>query len=452
MVPAPQTTGRYLVLLDETDVSAGIQAIGNFTGVTDFAHTADFEGRAIAPTQLPGATSLVLDDLGVAVVSLDTDQVRSLSTASLSQHLPLTIEPERVVYAMANPDPVKRLIPPMNNPGGMNLGGMNLGADNVNVSLEYLKGYRDAVHQLVEQLSAGAIVAGIGGESGDLLSPQEITWGLQRTRVSTSCYSGAGVRVAVLDTGLDLTHPDFVGRTITSKSFVPEEDVQDGNGHGTHCIGTACGSLTSHLPRYGVAYAADIFAGKVLSDEGNGSDGGILAGINWAIANGCQIISLSLGAPVQQGQTYSKVYEQVSKRSMNRGSLIIAAAGNDSWRQFGVIQAVSHPANCPSIMAVAALNDQLAIAPFSNGGLNARGGQIDIAAPGVDIYSAWPMPTGYNTISGTSMATPHVAGIAALFAEATAARGYDLWTHLTQHAQRLPAASRDVGSGLVQAI
>jgi len=120
--------------------------------------------------------------------------------------------------------------------------------------------------------------------------------------------------------------------------------------------------------------------------------------------------------------------------------------------QFGVIQAVSHPANCPSIMAVAALNEGLAIAPFSNGGLNPRGGQIDIAAPGVDIYSAWPMPTRYNTISGTSMATPHFAGIAALFAEATAAYGYDLWAHLTQHARRLPAASRDVGSGLVQAI
>jgi subtilisin len=112
---------------------------------------------------------------------------------------------------------------------------------------------------------------------------------------------------------------------------------------------------------------------------------------------------------------------------------------------------VGHPANCPSIMAVAALDQRLDVAWFSCAGLNPRGGQVDIAAPGVDIYSSWPS-TLYNTISGTSMATPHVAGIAALIAEAdSSARGHALWTRLIQAADRLNQPARDVGAGLVQA-
>ncbi|WP_191062085.1 S8 family serine peptidase, partial [Geminicoccus harenae] len=132
------------------------------------------------------------------------------------------------------------------------------------------------------------------------------------------------------------------------------------------------------------------------------------------------------------------------------GSLIVAAAGNSSQRP-NRLAPVGHPANCTSIMAVAAVDQRLEVAWFSCAGLNPQGGQIDLAAPGVAVYSAWP-GTLYNTINGTSMATPHVAGIAALFAEADPnARGQALWARLVQTARRLDQPARDVGTGLVQA-
>jgi subtilisin family serine protease len=171
-----------------------------------------------------------------------------------------------------------------------------------------LQGYRDAVTNLVDNL----ISTEQGVKTLAVEAEATVTWGLQATKVVNSRFSGRGIKVAVLDTGFDLTHPDFVGRKIISKSFVDNEEVQDKQGHGTHCIGTACGPLTpSILPRYGVAYDAEIYVGKVLSNQGSGSDTGILAGITWAIANGCRIISMSLGARVEPGQAFSKIFEAV---------------------------------------------------------------------------------------------------------------------------------------------
>lgn len=442
-VPKPQTTGKFLVLLDDDEVNEGVRAISNATGIQDFARPQDFQDNAISPSLLAGTDAFVLDELGVAVVSLQPDQVQSLNQAVPTTNALITVEPERIVYAITEPGNEKLIRTLPAAPSSI---------VPANIPLDYLKGYRDGINHLIDHLigltDATAPVQEIGVPPLD----PGYTWGLQLTKVSTSGYSGLGIRVAVLDTGLDLTHPDFAGRSITSKSFVEGEEVQDGNGHGTHCIGTACGPQTPEtLPRYGVAFNCEIYAGKVLSNAGSGEDGGILAGIDWAIANGCQVISMSLGAPVEPGQSYSQVYERVGRRALRRGTLIVAAAGNDSRRP-GRVVPVSHPANCPSIMAVAALDQNLQVAFFSNGGLNIRGGQIDIAGPGVDVYSTWYLPDRYKTISGTSMATPHVAGIAALFAEATGNTGRALWAELTQSAQRLSLPSRDVGSGLVQAV
>jgi subtilisin family serine protease len=233
---------------------------------------------------------------------------------------------------------------------------------------------------------------------------------------------------------------------------VQGEEAQDGHGHGTHCIGTACGPRKpGQLPRYGVASDAEIYAGKVLNNQGSGTDANILAGINWALANKCAIISMSLGAPVQVGQTYSLVYESVARRALAAGTLMIAAAGNESEPP-QLIAPVGHPANCPSVIAGGALDNKLNVAWFSSGARNPQGGQVDIAGPGVNIRSSWPRPKLYNTISGTSMATPHVAGIAALYAEAEPAmRGAPLAWLLLQYARRLTLPTRDVGVGFVQA-
>jgi subtilisin family serine protease len=432
-IAQPQTTGKYLVLLRENEVNAGIEILSDAAGVTGVARAADFEANALSGQQLENAETLIFDNLGVAVVTLDPDQLQSLNLEKAdSSSVIEEIEPERVVYAVSDVG-VSRLGQPMSS-------------STTNVSVEYLRGYRDGVTKLVDQL--------LSTDEGDGTLPpveSETTWGVQATKVITSRFSGRGIKVAVLDTGFDLTHPDFIGRKIISKSFIENQEVQDAHGHGTHCIGTACGPLSPPIfPRYGVAYDAEIYVGKVLSNEGSGSDRQILAGITWAIANGCQVVSMSLGAATVLGQQYSKIFEAVGRRALRSGTLIIAAAGNESSRPDNIAP-VSHPANCPSIMAVAALDSQLQVAYFSCGGLESNGGHVDIAGPGVDVYSTWPMETRYNTISGTSMATPHVAGIAALYAEATGATGQALWTLLTQNAQRLPLSSVDVGIGFVQA-
>ncbi len=429
------TTGRYLVLLRSEDMAAGVKALTDTAGLK-VTRTADILGGAAEPDRLSGSEAIVFDKLGVAVVDSPPDQVQVLGSADTDPNNPvLIVEPERFVYAIEDRPAAPGAGPTLRLP------------------VEYLQGYRDAVNHMVDKvLMAGGMAAYAAGEEAELSDDDEFTWGLKATRVDRTWYTGRGVKVAVLDTGLDLQHPDFVGRTITSQSFIEGEEVQDANGHGTHCIGTACGpKRPQQLPRYGVATGADIFAGKVLSDGGRGSDSGILAGIEWALTNECDIISMSLGARVFPGQTFSRVFEAVAQRALAQGTLIIAAAGNESSRPF-IIWPVGHPANCPSVLAVGALDPKLGIASFSCGGINPQGGQVDIAGPGVAVRSSWPGSDLYNTISGTSMATPHVAGIAALLAEANSqVRGGPLGWLLLQSSRRLELPSRDVGAGLVQA-
>jgi subtilisin len=421
-------TGRYIVLLpDSSDAANAANQINAASGLS-LRNSTEFDGEIFTTQDLDNCDGILLDKIGVAIVNKNPNFENAISTLSSQNNM--IVEPERVVYAT---------------------GLLEANSEN------YIKGYRDAINSLADILLRNPEEE--TAEDQDLdTSAVGATWGLKATRVvptsflSYNPYNGAGIKVAILDTGFDLTHPDFAGRPIVHQSFISGEAVQDGHGHGTHCTGTACGPLnpSPSIERYGIAYNASIYIGKVLSNGGSGGDGGILAGINWAIANGCAVISMSLGGNVN-GAGYSAVYENVAVNALNRGCLIIAAAGNASSRP-GVIKPVSHPANCPSIMAVGAVDSSLNVASFSCGGLFPTYGGIDIVGPGVGVFSSVKMPARYATWNGTSMATPHVAGIAALWAQASGERGMNLWRKLTTTAKPLPAhPTRDVGAGLVQA-
>jgi subtilisin family serine protease len=435
-------TGKYLVVMQEDGVQDGLKLLKQSAGLNQVCRANEFGGSAVEMESAAAADVLVLDHLNVAVINADPDQFAGLQADATAEGPIQFLEPERYMYALSEPS----------------------------LSLDYLRGYRDSIDDLFRRLSGAGPHGEAEFEAAGFGDTARTTWGLIATKVDQSRYQGRGTKVAVLDTGLDLGHPDFVGRAVTSQSFVTGETVQDRVGHGTHCAGTVGGrrAPTSAGRRYGSAPACQLFVGKVLGGpSGRGSDSGILAGINWAIVNGCQVISMSLGAPVLPGDTFSPTYEAVAKRALraNPGTLIIAAAGNDSrnpatGQRVNPPSPVSRPANCPSILAVGAVDLNLRVAAFSNGGVNGSGGGVDIVGPGVAVYSSYPQPSppggpaaaGYHVLSGTSMATPHVAGIAALWREYNPQlTALSLWQTLTSRALRLHLPSRDVGSGLVQA-
>ncbi|MCE4555934.1 S8 family serine peptidase [Roseateles cellulosilyticus] len=420
-----QTTGRYIVTYKDGAQGDGLAQLKKRAGLTK-ARTlsiADFGEGGVDFSQLPESGGLILEHIGIAVLNIDPEAAGAMVMEAGADSPILAVEPEGVMYALSEVSPL---------------------------SLDYLRGFRDAADSIFVQANTQPEGHDLETEAA-FADTAALTWGLQATKASASRFSGNGIRVAVLDTGLASGHPDFAGRPVVAKSFVPGANTaDDGHGHGTHCIGTACGPLgPSTGRRYGVAHRAQVYVGKVLSDQGSGGDAAILAGIDWAIANGCSVISMSLGANVP---TSTIAYETVGQRALNAGTLIVSAAGNGGDRASGQFGFVGRPANSRTFMAVAALDSALRVAGFSaRDTARQPGTAVDVAAPGVAIYSSWPMPARYNTISGTSMATPHVAGIAALWAEATGARGAALWQTLVVNARTLSAPVVDVGRGLVQA-
>ena len=167
------------------------------------------------------------------------------------------------------------------------------------VPAEYLRGFRDAVDFLASAVAAPSPTNGSGTVTPAAVDESRATWGLQAVGATTSTFTGQGVNVAVLDTGFDLGHPDFEGRNPLTRSFVSGEQVQDGNGHGTHCIGTACGPRTPEgLPRYGIAFEASILAGKVLSNAAAAATAASWRASSGRSGTAAQVISMSLGAPV----------------------------------------------------------------------------------------------------------------------------------------------------------
>ena len=311
-------------------------------------------------------------------------------------------------------------------------------------------------------LRASQAVSKGKGKGGGWKDNTSATWGIQAININDRSSTGKGVKLAVLDTGFDFTHPDFAGRTLHRKSFVGTRQAQDKEGHGTHCAGIAGGGRKGKDgARYGVAYGSRLYIGKILDDAGEGTDSLALAGIEWALEKGCQVISMSFGAPIEDGQAYSGIFEHVAQIAMSNRCLLIAATGNESDHSEGQVSPVNHPANCPSIMAVGALTQTLELADYSCAGVDAAigqmkvagvdavPGQVDIAAPGDNILSAKP-GGGYRRESGTSMATAFVAGAAVLLWEQyPQASAGDIWAKLVQQARRLNLSSTAAGSGMV---
>jgi subtilisin family serine protease len=329
------------------------------------------------------------------------------------------------------------------------------------------------------------LVAPLESSAGETDVAADATpWGLRAIGALDSRFQGRGVTVAVLDTGIDAAHEAFRGKTIVQKDFTGEGDG-DRNGHGTHCAGTVFGGEVGGV-RIGVAPAVDqALIGKVLDGGGRGSTGQILDGIVWAVRSGANIISVSLGLDFpglvkslveRQGLEIEPATSRAlaayrdnvrlfdtlgdllrAHSAMFSKTILVAAAGNESRRPRYTI-ATAPPATADGFISVGALgragatSAALVAAEFSNT-------DPAMSAPGVDIQSA-RVGGGLRTLSGTSMATPHVAGVAALWLEKIM-RGESYFS-VDELKGRLigsatgdliePGASRvDVGAGIVQA-
>ncbi|GAB3406877.1 S8 family serine peptidase [Flindersiella endophytica] len=236
-------------------------------------------------------------------------------------------------------------------------------------------------------------------------------------------FTGKGVKVAVLDTGIDATHPDLDDAVLEAKDFTETSGPTDFAGHGTHVASIITGSGD---PYKGVAPDAGLLVGKVLDDGGFGSDSQIIAGMEWAAAEGSKVVNLSLGGCATDGtDPLSQAVNEISEQS---GTLFVVAAGNHPNNPYCFDdERVSAPAAADSALAVGAVTKQDALTDFSNVGprLGDEAIKPEITAPGQDIvaakaaegYMGDPVSDGYVRMSGTSMAAPHVAGAVAILAQ-----------------------------------
>ncbi|EPH39702.1 S8 family serine peptidase [Streptomyces aurantiacus] len=235
-------------------------------------------------------------------------------------------------------------------------------------------------------------------------------------------YDGKGVRIAVLDSGVDATHPDLKGQVVAERNFSSAPDAEDRVGHGTHVASIAAGTGAKSGAHKGVAPGAELLSGKVLADDGTGGDSGIIAGMEWAAAQGADVVNLSLGGGDTPGT--DPLEAAVDKLSADKGVLFAVSAGNSGAGGPGTVES---PGSAKAALTVGAVDDADKPAEFSSRGPRAGGGTVkpDVTAPGVDITAAaapgsaiekevGQNPEGYLTISGTSMAAPHAAGAAAL--------------------------------------
>ncbi|NOX60810.1 MAG: S8 family peptidase [Chloroflexi bacterium] len=233
---------------------------------------------------------------------------------------------------------------------------------------------------------------------------------------------GQGIRVAVLDTGCDLNHPDIKERISGQQDFSGKGDVQDGNGHGTHVAGIIAGSGEAGGGRYrGVAPKSELFIAKVLSDDGSGRMSGVIAGLEWALDQNVHVVNMSLGSDIQCDGT--DALSEACDAAVAEGVVVVVAAGNAGPRP----RTVGSPGCAREVITVGASTDNDTIADFSSRGPT-KDGRVkpDICFPGYKIIAPRASGTAlgrviddyYTELSGTSMATPHATGVVALLLEA----------------------------------
>ncbi len=233
-----------------------------------------------------------------------------------------------------------------------------------------------------------------------------------------SGFTGKGVKVAVLDTGVDTGHPDLAGKVVAAKDFSGGQDATDRHGHGTHVASTIAGSGAASGGRFkGVAPEAGLLAGKVLGDDGSGGLSQIISGMEWAAGEGADVINLSLGGTDTEG--IDPLEAAVNRLTREEGVLFAIAAGNEGENGAGT---VASPGSADAALTVGAVDRADALAPFSSRGPRVGDNAVkpEITAPGVGIVAAkagGAPGEDYQPMSGTSMATPHVAGAAALLAQ-----------------------------------
>lgn len=266
---------------------------------------------------------------------------------------------------------------------------------------------------------------------------QVLPWGIDRidAELAWATTNGAGVKVGIVDTGIDIDHADLMANIKGGVNAInPTRSYNDDNGHGTHVAGTVA-AANNTVGVVGGASAAELYAIKVLSSSGSGYLSDIVEGLDWAIQNKMQVINMSLGTSSNVQSFHDaviKVYQA--------GIVQVAAAGNSGGP-------VGYPAAYDEVIAVSAIDSSDRLASFSS-----YGKAVDLTAPGVSVYSSYNTG-GYATLSGTSMASPHVAGVAAL---ALAAKGpmtpVQLSDHLKSTATPLSGLTTDQqGAGLVNA-
>ncbi len=460
--PAGLITGRVIMTVMETDkadVDNALKAMSGMTGLSassaNVMRSSDVAGASFESSDTSNANYVVLENLGIVIMNGDPDECSVAMAANVQDHN-VIVEPEYWNYAQGFESSSNDSV---GGPGfeAFEPGMPESDAGPVTASRDFLLGARQML-DLMLQREASETSAINAAQAQCFRDTANATWGLQATGVANSSSSGRGVKVAVLDSGFDIGHPDFAGRTVRRATFIPssepDNDANDRSGHGTHCIGTACGPRNPGVgPRYGIAHGAEIFSGKVLRQGTNGraagADGWILEGIDWALGHGCEIISMSFGQRVNSSGFPMK-YEMAARRGLQAGTLIVAATGNDSHRRTtGHIDPVNQPANCPSILGVSAVDPGIRVARFSNGQRFSNGGEVNLTGPGVNVLSSLPMPRRRGLLDGTSMATPHVAGIAALICEETGLKGINLFRELRTRVRRLGNV-RDFGNGLVR--